>query len=68
MKKSFKVTTLILELLFLKDVIFSSNAWKRKKPVILEMEIDLSDIPAGIYFCVLKTNEGVQTKKLIKLD
>ena len=24
-------------------------------------------LPAGIYFCVLKTNEGILTKKLIKL-
>ena len=24
-------------------------------------------LPAGVYFCVLKTNEGVQTKKMIKL-
>lgn len=26
-----------------------------------------SDLPAGIYFCVLKTNYGMQTKKIIKL-
>jgi CubicO group peptidase (beta-lactamase class C family) len=26
-----------------------------------------SGLPAGVYFCVLKTNEGVQTKKMIKL-
>ena len=25
------------------------------------------DLPAGIYFCVLKTNNGIQTKKIIKL-
>jgi hypothetical protein len=25
-------------------------------------------LPAGVYFCVLKTNEGIQTKRMIKLD
>lgn len=25
-------------------------------------------IPAGMYFCVFETNEGVQTRKIIKLD
>jgi hypothetical protein len=24
-------------------------------------------LPAGIYFCVLKTSEGIQTRKIIKL-
>jgi len=28
--------------------------------------IDVSDLSAGIYFCVFKTNEGTQTLKLIK--
>jgi len=27
-----------------------------------------NDLPAGVYFCVLKTNERFQTKKLIKID
>ena len=26
-----------------------------------------TDLPAGIYFCVLKTNKGIQTTKMIKL-
>ena len=38
-----------------------------RKPGTYEMEIDLSDIPAGVYFCVLRTNEGVQTRKIVKL-
>jgi hypothetical protein len=29
---------------------------------------DGSALPSGIYFCVLKTREGIQTKKIIKLD
>lgn len=34
---------------------------------INELKIDLRDIPAGVYFGVLKTNNGIQTKKIIKL-
>ncbi len=41
---------------------------EKKLPGIYEMEIDLSDLSAGIYYCVLKTNDGTQTKKIIKLD
>jgi len=34
-----------------------------------EMDVDLSDLPAGIYFCTLKTNPpaGIQTRKIIKI-
>ena len=32
-----------------------------------KVNFDATDLPAGIYFCVLKTNEGMQTKKIIKL-
>jgi len=28
---------------------------------------DATDLPAGVYFCTLKTSEGTQTKKMIKL-
>ena len=40
-----------------------------KMPGTYDMEIDLSDLPEGIYFCVLKTNpaRAGQTKKIIKL-
>lgn len=31
------------------------------------MEIGLSDIPAGVYFCVLQTSGGIQTRKMIKI-
>jgi len=37
-------------------------------PGTYEKEIDLSDLKLGIYFCVLKTNSGIQTKKIIKLN
>jgi len=30
------------------------------------VKVDLNDLPAGIYFCVLKTNKGRQIVKLIK--
>jgi len=39
----------------------------KKMPGTYDIKIDLSDIPAGIYFCELKTNGGKQTKKVIKL-
>ncbi len=39
-----------------------------RTPGTYEMEIDLNDIPVGIYFCTLKTNKGIQTKKIIKLN
>jgi len=38
-----------------------------KNPGTHKREIDLSDIPAGVYFCVLKTRDGIQTKKIVKL-
>lgn len=31
------------------------------------IQVDILDLPAGIYFCVLKTNNGIQTRKMIKL-
>jgi len=40
---------------------------EEKIPGNFEMEIELSDLPKGIYFCTLKTNKGIQTTKLIKL-
>ena len=40
---------------------------EKKMPGTYEMEIDLSDLPGGVYFCVLKTSEGIQTRKMIKL-
>jgi len=45
---------------------------KRLSPEVMmpgtyDMEIDLSDLPKGIYFCVLKTNAEIQTRKIIKL-
>ncbi|MCD4730480.1 MAG: T9SS type A sorting domain-containing protein, partial [Bacteroidales bacterium] len=41
-----------------------------KMPGTYEIEFDLRDLPAGIYFCTLKTNPEYsgQTKKIIKLD
>jgi len=32
-----------------------------------EIDFDLSDLPKGVYFCVLKTNEGILVKKIIRL-
>ncbi len=38
-----------------------------KNPGTYETEINLSDVPPGVYFCVLKTSDGIQAKKIIKL-
>ena len=38
-----------------------------KKTGSCEEEIDMSDIPSGVYFFVLKTTDGIQTKKIIKM-
>ncbi len=32
-----------------------------------QITLDAEGLPAGIYFCVLKTNEGIYTMKMIKL-
>jgi len=32
-----------------------------------EMEINISDLPPGVYFCTLQSDDGIQTLKLIKL-
>ncbi|MBN1340372.1 MAG: T9SS type A sorting domain-containing protein [Bacteroidales bacterium] len=37
-----------------------------KLPGIHEFEIEGRDLKPGIYFCTLKTNNGIQTKKIIK--
>ncbi|MCB2220260.1 MAG: T9SS type A sorting domain-containing protein [Bacteroidetes bacterium] len=38
-----------------------------RKPGNYEFKVDVSEISAGIYFCVLKTNEGMQTRKIVRL-
>ena len=35
---------------------------------IYEKEIDVSSLTSGIYFCTLKTSEGIQTRKIIKVE
>ncbi|MCK4678759.1 MAG: T9SS type A sorting domain-containing protein [Bacteroidales bacterium] len=32
-----------------------------------KIALETKNLPAGVYFCVLKTNEGIQTTKIIKL-
>jgi predicted GH43/DUF377 family glycosyl hydrolase len=31
-----------------------------------ELKIDMSDLPAGVYFCTLQTEEGMETMKVVK--
>jgi len=33
-----------------------------------EIQYDANELSSGIYFCLLKTNEGIQTRKMIKLE
>jgi hypothetical protein len=40
---------------------------ERMIPGIYEIDVDMSDLPGGIYFLRLKTNDGIKTEKLIKL-
>jgi hypothetical protein len=30
-----------------------------------EIKVDLSDVPAGVYFCTLKIDEGMETVKVV---
>ena len=41
---------------------------ENKQAGIHELKLNVSWLDNGIYFCVLKTSEGVQTAKMIKLD
>lgn len=40
---------------------------EEKTPGIHEMAVDLSNLPPGVHICVLKTNNGIVTKKIVKL-
>jgi len=33
-----------------------------------EIEMDAGWLDNGIYFCVLKTNEGMQSQKIVKIN
>jgi hypothetical protein len=39
-----------------------------RKPGTYEMEIDLSDLPAGMYFVRLHLGNEVITRKLVKIN
>jgi len=57
----------ICELFDISGVMVKSFINEVKNPGTHEMVVELRDLKPGIYFCVLKTNAGIQTKKLIKL-
>ena len=57
----------ILDLFEISGVKVKSLLNEEKLPGTYEMEIDLRDIPAGLYFCVLKTSDGIKTRKIVKL-
>jgi len=58
---------MICDLLEISGVKVKSILNEKKLPGTYEMEIDLRDLKPGIYFCVLKTGEGIKTKKIVKL-
>ena len=41
---------------------------EQKIPGTYEQTIDLSDLKPGVYFCVFKTLQNTETKKIIKLQ
>ncbi len=45
----------------------SGSILKRFVPASVSIEIDLSELPAGIYFIAAKTAKGVRQNKLVKL-
>lgn len=57
----------ILELFDVSGVKTKTLINGQKLPGTHLLEIDLSDLPVGVYFCVLRTNDGIQTRRLIKL-
>lgn len=63
----YDVGYVMLDLYEISGVKVRSILNEEKVPGTYEMEVDLSDLPEGIYFCVLKTDNGIQTKKIIKL-
>lgn len=58
---------LIFDMIDLNGIIIRTLTIQNTKFGINEMEVDLSDLPAGIYFCTLKTMDEIQVRKLIKL-
>jgi hypothetical protein len=58
---------MIFNLIDLSGNCVKSQSVEFEKSGIHELEIDLSDLPAGVYFCAFKTDNGIQTKKIIKL-
>jgi hypothetical protein len=57
----------IIELLDIAGIRKKQIVNEIKMPGTHEIKFDLSDLKPGIYFCTLKTNENLQTKKIIKL-
>lgn len=57
---------LILDLYSIAGLRIKRLVNEKKMPGTYDMEVDLRGLPAGIYFCVLKTNDGIQTSKLVK--
>ena len=57
----------IFELFHISGIKIKTILNEVKTPGTYELEVDLNDLPPGVYFCTLKTNEGMLTRKIIKL-
>ncbi len=62
---SYRDDLTILDLFEISGIRIERLLNETKMPGTYEMEFDLGDLPAGVYFCTLKSNEKIQTKKLI---
>ena len=65
--KTYEVGTLIFDVMDLSGVKVKSQTFENLKPGTHELEIDLNDLPAGIYFCTLKIENELHITKMIKL-
>jgi len=61
-------STVILKILDISGRLVVSLVNEVQKKGDQRIEINTTGMPAGIYFCVLKTNNGIQTAKMIKIE
>lgn len=57
----------VIEIQNINGQVIRSEAVEPGKNGRQQVMLDATALPKGIYFCVLKTSEGIQTRKMIKL-
>ncbi len=57
----------LIELFEVSGVKVKSILNERKLPGTYELEIDVSDLNAGVYFCTIQTSQNYQLQKILKL-